>query len=326
MDDTVSRLLAGDQRALSRLISALELGDPRGAEVLAQLWPYTGKAYCIGITGPPGVGKSTIVDRMAELMRSQGLSVGIIAVDPTSPYTGGSFMGDRIRMQRHYLDPGVFIRSMATRDNPGGLPRVVRGAVRLLDASGKDMVIVETVGVGQTELGVMGVADTVIVTLMPGMGDIIQTLKAGLMEIADVFVVNKADKEGADQMVVAITSMLKMASNTGEWTPPVVSTQAHNNNGVSRLYEQVEGHRHFLEQTSRLESRRGERRVQEFMGTIEAELSRRVRALIDADQTLSAALEDVKKGELEPYSAALKLVDEDLPLAGPRASARLKAG
>ena len=314
MDDSVRRLLDGDQRALSRLISLLEMGDPRGAEIMERVHPHTGRAYCVGVTGPPGVGKSTILDRLAEVMRGQGLSVGIIAVDPTSPYSGGAFLGDRIRMQRHYLDSEVFIRSVATRAGSGGLPRVVRGVVRLLDASGKDMVMVETVGVGQTELGIMGVADTVVVTLMPGSGDSIQTLKAGLMEIADIYVVNKADREGADQMVASVTSMLKLAGAPGDWTPPVLTTQAHKNEGVLELYRNIHRHTDFLQQTSLMERRREDRRGEEFLRTIEEELGRRMKELIAKDLTLRTVLDGVKKGETDPYSAALKLLDGDIHL------------
>lgn len=314
MDETVSRLLNGDQRALSRLISLIERGDTHGAEAMAQVYPHTGRAYCIGVTGAPGAGKSTLVDRLAETVRRDDLSVGIIAVDPTSPYSGGAFLGDRIRMQRHYMDPGVFIRSMATRKSPGGLPRIVRGAVRLLDASGKDMVLVETVGVGQTELGIMGVADTVIVMLTPESGDIIQTLKAGLMEIADIYVVNKADQEGADRMMMAITSMLNMAIEPGDWRPPVLATQAHKNEGVDELYRNIQDHREYLVRTSRLEQQRGERRSEEFLGTIEDGLNRRLKEFIANDLALSSILEGVKSGEMDPYSSALKLLDCNIPI------------
>ena len=312
MDDTVKRLLDGDQRALSRLISLVESGDPRGPRVMEAVYPHTGRAYCVGVTGPPGVGKSTIVDRLAQVMRAQGTSVGIIAVDPTSPYSGGAFLGDRVRMQRHYLDPGVFIRSMAARSAVGGLPEVVRRAVRLLDASGKDVVMVETVGVGQTELGVMGVADTVAVVLMPEAGDVIQTLKAGLMEIADVFVVNKADRDGADRMVTAVRSMLDMSAEPGEWAPPVVTTTAHRSEGIDGLLGCITDHREHLAGTSGLEHRRRERRREEFLGTIEEELGRRLMRRIAADPAMSAVLREVQDGLLEPYSAASSLLDGPL--------------
>ena len=173
--------------------------------------PHTGRAYTVGVTGPPGVGKSTLVDRLAEHLRAQGLTVGILAVDPTSPFTGGALLGDRIRMQRHYLDAGVFIRSVATRGQSGGLPRIVKSMARALDAAGKDVILVETVGVGQTELGIMGVADSVVVAMTPESGDSIQTLKAGVMEIADIYVINKADRDGADRLAAAITATLRMA-------------------------------------------------------------------------------------------------------------------
>ena len=315
MDATVRRLLEGDQRALSRLISLVERGDSRATQVLTEVYPHTGKAYCVGVTGPPGVGKSTIVDHIAELMRGDGLSVGILAVDPTSPYSGGAFLGDRIRMQRHYLDPGVFIRSMASREGSGGLSRMVRGAVRLLDASGRDIVLVETVGVGQTELGIVGVADTVIVTLVPEGGDVIQTLKAGIMEIADIYVVNKADREGAGQMAAAITSVLKMSSAKGKkaWVPPVLETRADQSEGVGELYQVIQRHREHLESTSSLERRRGLRRTEEFLDIIEAGFRRRLKKLIANDAALNTILESVNNGDVDPYSAAVTILDGDLP-------------
>ncbi len=314
MSDIVDLVLKGDQRALSRLISLLEKRDSQVAPAMEALYKHTGKAYCIGVTGPSGSGKSTLVDRLTQLMRGEGLSVGIIAVDPTSPYSGGALLGDRIRMQRHYLDSEVFIRSMATRNGHGGLPRIIKGVVRVLDASGKDVVIVETVGVGQTELSIMGVADTVIVTLVPEGGDVIQTLKAGLMEIADIYVVNKADREGAQHMVTAVTSMLKMGSVEKEWTPPVVATEAHMGKGVPGLYEQIGRHRSFLDGTAGLRQRREKRRAKEFLESIEEELNLRVKNLIRDDGRLSAILDEVERGVLEPYVAALKVLEEDISL------------
>ena len=242
----VSRLMAGEQRALSRAMTMVEQGDPAAADLMREADPHTGRAYTIGITGPPGSGKSTIVDRLTGLLRQRGNAVGIIAVDPTSPFTGGAILGDRIRMQRHYLDPGVFIRSVATRGQSGGLSRVVKSLVRLLDAAGKDIILVETVGVGQTELGIMGVGDTILVVLMPESGDAVQTLKAGVvMEIADLYLVNKADRPGAGQMAAAITSTLQLTASQPEWTPPVLLTRAEAGEGIEQLWDRVQEHHQF---------------------------------------------------------------------------------
>ena len=258
LSELANRLLAGEQRALSRLISMLERGDPAAAEVMQDIDSRTGRAYTLGITGPPGAGKSTIVDQLTRLLRERDQRVGIVAVDPTSPFSGGALLGDRIRMQRHYLDSGVFIRSVATRGQTGGLPRIVKGIARALDAAGFDVVIVETVGVGQTELGIMGVADTVAVALIPEAGDSIQALKAGVLEIADLYVVNKADRDGADQMAASITAMLQMSLTTPEWVPPVMLTAAHTGRGIEELWGKLQDHRAYLETSGNLVKRRGE--------------------------------------------------------------------
>ena len=309
MSDFAEKLTAGDQRTLSRLITLLERGDPAAAEIMKAVDRHTGRAYVLGVTGPPGAGKSTIVDQITRLARGLEQRVGIIAVDPTSPFTGGALLGDRIRMQRHYLDPGVFIRSVATRGQTGGLPRMVKSVTRALDAAGVDLVIVETVGVGQTELGIVGVSDTVLVALVPESGDAIQTLKAGVMEIADVYVVNKADREGADRMAALITGMLHMAAVTPDWLPPVVLTAAHVGQGIDELWGKVTEHRDFLNADGRLEQRRGQQRKKEFLETVEEELARRLRRRVSEDPEMIAKLDQVAGREAEPYSSALEFLE-----------------
>lgn len=309
MNDLAKELLGGDARALSRGISAVERGAAGAADLMAAIDGHTGRAYTAGVTGPPGAGKSTLVGGLTRLLREEGLTVGIIAVDPTSPFSGGALLGDRIRMQRHFLDDGVFIRSVATRGQSGGLPRIVKSIGRLLDASGRDVILVETVGVGQTELGIMGVADTVVVTLMPESGDAVQTLKAGIMEIADVYVVNKADREGASQMAAAITSMLRMTAGTPDWEPPVVLTQADAGEGIDELWERVKAHREFLTGSGGLASKRRARRRDEFLETVEEELSRRVRDLARLDGSVQELVTRVETGGSDPFSAAANLLE-----------------
>lgn len=309
MEEPAQRLLAGDRRTLSKLITLLEQGDPHATEVLKSIDPHTGRAYVIGVTGPPGAGKSTIVDRLTELVRSQGLTAAVVGVDPTSPFSGGAFLGDRIRMQRHFLDSGVFIRSVASRGHSGGLPRVVKAVVRLLDASGSHVIFVETVGVGQSELGIVDVADTVLVALMPESGDAIQALKAGVMEIADIFLVNKADRDGASQMAAAVTGALHLASGQADWDPPVLLTAANSGQGIQDLWDRIQEHRDYLTSASLLAKRRAERRQREFLETVEDEMARRFRELMKRDPVLIAALTEVAKGKAEPYSAALRLLD-----------------
>lgn len=312
MSEIAERLLAGEQRALSRLITLLERGDPAAAEAMKVVDGHTGRAYTVGITGPPGAGKSTIVDQLTQLVRETGSTVGIIAVDPTSPFSGGAILGDRIRMQRHYLDSGVFIRSVATRGQSGGLPRIVKSMVRALDASGIDLILVETVGVGQTELGIISVADTVLVALNPESGDTIQTLKAGVMEIADLYLVNKADRDGANQMATAITGMLHMAINSPKWSPPVLLTTAHTGQGIDELWNKIEEHKEFLITSGELNERRGRQRRREFLEAVEEVLAQRLRDRVENDPSLNAILEKIAAKETDPYSAALEFLDSSL--------------
>ena len=308
MNELAERVLNGESRALSRVLTLLERGDPAAAEAMSTLDPHTGAGYAVGITGPPGVGKSTLVDRLTEHLRGQGKTVGILAVDPTSPFTGGALLGDRIRMQRHYLDDGVFIRSVATRGQSGGLPRIVKSMVRALDAAGKDVTLVETVGVGQTELGIMGVADTVVVTMTPESGDSIQTLKAGVMEIADLYVINKADREGANQLSAAVTAMLQLSDLGDGWNPPVLLTQAYANVGIGELWESVTAHRDYLSDTGGLEKRRAERRRAEFLETVQEELYRRITERLEGDAELGELLRQIDGKAAEPYGAAMAML------------------
>ena len=255
VEELVRRLIEGDKFATARLISLAENDLATAQKIISLIYPYTGKAHVIGVTGPPGSGKSTLVYRLAKEWRKRGKTVGIVAVDPTSPFTGGALLGDRIRMQELTCDDGVFIRSMATRGSLGGLARATKDAVRILDASGKDVIVVETVGAGQSEVAIVRIAHTVLVVLCPGLGDDIQVLKAGIMEIGDIFVVNKADRENADETAMQIEDMLNMASTirfdeTG-WIPPVVKTSAVYNKGISELIDRIEEHWRFLNKASK---------------------------------------------------------------------------
>lgn len=299
----VEQMLKGENVSLSRVISLVENESSQVPEIMKLIAPHLGKAHCIGVTGPPGVGKSTLVDKLTALMRKQSLKVGIIAVDPSSPFTGGAVLGDRIRMQQHYLDDGVFIRSMATRGSMGGLPQTASSVIKLLDAAGKDIILVETVGVGQSEIDIMEKTDTVLVILCPESGDAIQTMKAGLFEIADILVVNKADNPGADNFVRDIQAMLQLREPSW-WNIPVVATEAVNDVGIEELYKQIQLHHQALCEDGRLSQRRQLQRKQDFIKTLERKLTHKLLRLIEQDGQLSSYIERVEKGELDPYSAA----------------------
>jgi len=310
----VERMLAGDRRALARLMTLVEGRAPAVPEIMSRIYPRTGRAHVVGVTGPPGAGKSTLVDRIAARVRADGRQVGIVAVDPTSPFSGGAVLGDRIRMQSHFLDPGVFIRSLATRGSHGGIPRATRDIVRLLDAFGMDLVLVETVGVGQTELDIMRLAATVVVALVPEAGDAVQVMKAGLLEIADVFVVNKADREGADRLEQELLQMLALRP-AAPWAVPVLRTQARDDVGTPAVVEAIERHRATQTSATGADVEAG-RRVGEVVDIIDEELARRVRDGVGAPTDgLGPLLASVRAGTLDPYSAAVRILGDPTALA-----------
>ena len=320
LDQLLEKMAVGNEVALARLMTLVERDGSEVGPILAAVAPKLGTAFTIGITGPPGAGKSSVVDCLAVFMRQANKTVGVVAVDPSSPFSGGALLGDRIRMSQHYLDKGVFIRSMATRGSHGGLARATKDVIKLLDAFGRDYVMVETVGVGQTELDVMGTTDTVIVTLVPEAGDGVQVMKAGLMEIADIFVVNKADRDGANRMLTELNLMLELKysgrspseSALPQWKIPVLAAQAVNNIGMTELFQAIENHHRFLVETGELERRRQARRRDELLSRVEYEVRRRLTAKAGADPVLTQLLEEVSAGKIDPYAASARILSSEL--------------
>ena len=304
------RVLQGDARAVARAISLIEDESPQGADLVRRVFSRTGHAYLIGITGAPGAGKSTLVDRLIGELRRGGPTVGVVAVDPTSPFTGGAILGDRVRMQSHVADAGVFIRSMATRGNLGGLARATADAALVLDAAGKDIVLIETVGVGQDEVDIVRTADVSVVMLVPGTGDEVQALKAGIMEIADIFVVNKADRDGADRTVASVEALLSLESYAGRWRPPILKTEANTGKGVPELVAAIEQFRaHTLGSLGERRRARAEFRVQELLAH---RFVQHVQARVLKAGEFQQILDRIASRETDPYT----VVDEILKRAG----------
>jgi LAO/AO transport system kinase len=308
--DLAERLLAGDKRALARAISLVENDDPEGWTLVREVYPRTGRAAITGFTGPPGVGKSTIIGRLVERARAAERDVAVLSIDPSSPFTRGALLGDRIRLSDHFLDPGVYIRSMATRGSLGGLSEATLQAVLLMDASGKDDVFLETVGVGQAEVDIIDHADTVVLALMPGSGDSIQALKAGVMEIPDVIVVNKSDHPLTDTMVREIRGVLSLGPQEG-WRVPIIKTEASRGEGIEELGEKISAHREFIEERGTLAERRRRNLLNEVVALAAARLRRRLEAQVADDESVQELLDEVVARRLDPASAAAKLLDRE---------------
>ena len=308
LDELVQGVRDGDRRALARAITLVENGDPLAYALIRELYPETGRAYAIGITGPPGVGKSSLISALVRLVRKEGTSVGVVSVDPSSPFTKGALLGDRIRLTDHFLDPEVFIRSMGTRGHQGGLAETTLQAALVLDAAGKDLLFLETVGAGQSEVEVITIADTVLLVLMPGSGDSIQALKAGIMEIPDVIAVNKRDHPAAKTMLNEVRSILALDTER-EWKPPIVLTEAVSGEGVPELWDKVLEHRRHLEESGALAERRAANLAGEVFAVASARAKSRLEAAVAEDEELRRLLGEVQRRELDPLTAVREIME-----------------
>jgi len=308
---TQERLLegvrSGDRRALARAISLVEDSDPLAYDLVRELYPDTGHAYALGITGPPGVGKSSLISALVRQVRGDELTVGVISVDPSSPFSKGALLGDRIRLSDHFLDPGVFIRSMGTRGHLGGLAEATLQALLVLDAAGRDLIFLETVGTGQSEIEVIGVADTVVLVLMPGSGDSVQALKAGIMEIPDVIVVNKKGHPAAKTMLNEVRSILALDTES-DWKPPIVLTEAVTGEGVPELWEKIAAHRAYLEADGLLDARRRKNLAGEVFTVASARAKTHLEQAVADDPELRRLLDEVQRRELDPLTAVWEIM------------------
>jgi len=309
--ELTDKLLAGDKRALARAISLVENDDPEGWALVREVYPQTGKAAIVGFTGPPGVGKSTLIGGLTTKYRERDRQVAVLSIDPSSPFTKGALLGDRIRLTEHFLDPGVFIRSMANRGALGGLSEACLQAALLMDASGKDVVLLETVGVGQAEVDIIDHADTVVLALMPGSGDSIQALKAGVMEIPDVIVVNKSDHPLTDTMIREIRGVLSLGPQKG-WRVPIVKTEASRGEGIDELIEAIESHREHIESEGTLVERRRRNLMNEVLALAAGRLRRRLEESLHDDESVRELLDEVVARRLDPSSAATKLLEREI--------------
>lgn len=303
----VQQLRSGDARALARAISAVENRSPESSQLLKALFPFSGRARIVGLTGPPGAGKSTLVDQLARHYRRDGKTLGIVAVDPTSPYTGGAILGDRIRMQEHHADAGIYIRSMATRGSLGGLARSTADVATVLDASGRDLVLIETVGVGQDEVDIVRLADITVVMLVPGMGDDVQTIKAGIMEIADIFVINKSDREGAERVEREIRAMQSLATRHDGWVPPVVKTVASEGKGVEELTATIANYEAYLEKENLVLKRNIQNWRERLIEMLRDAMLEKARTVL-GDGRVEQYAEQVAEHKRDPYSLVEELV------------------